>query len=342
MEREKERITFEKLTNLFTLGTMHIKNEALYNKIEKFVNAYHPEREFPKGEKSWVFYFPCEDEEEGKEYLIPFFINKIRNGNFWVKIRDGGEFLIEKDGKEENKKEELLFSLINRAMEIQNSLTKKEIESKIVYRYGRIQRKYLCEPELTKEEGKKVLKDYERNRKTKRININLDIYLNVAAMVIRGIVNDPELESLKPKEVYDRSVDFRRVYPFNRLNEIKNLKEISGEQLLKSVKEDRKTACHTFEITSGVVLFPSKREFFVGLRDPGAYMEYLKAIEILIKNKIPFSTDKKLLKDMINFATGEAIVEVMDIEIPKENYSKVIEWEELPVPKPKSKLEIRE
>jgi len=29
-------------------------------------------------------------------------------------------------------------------------------------------------------------------------------------------------------------------------------------------------------------------------------------------------------------------------KIPKENYSKVVKWEELSVPKPKSKLKIRE
>jgi len=340
-DREKE-ITFERVTVLSSRSTERIKNTALYNKIEEFVNKYYPEREFPNGEKHWVFYFPCKDESEGKEYLIPFYINRTIHGDFWVAIRAGGEFLIEKGDGEKNEKVEVLSLLISKAAEIQSSLSKKEIENKVVYRYGKIQRKHLCKPELTKEEGEKILKDYKRNQKTKRIDMNLDVYLNVAAIVIRGVVNDPQLENLKPKEIYNKFADFRRVYPFNKLDQIKDLREISGEQLIRSVEEDRKSGCHTFEILPGVELLPSEREFFVGLNDLGAYMEYLKTIKILIENKIPFSTNKQLLKDVINFATGEAIVEVMDVDIPQENYSKVIEWEELPVPKPKSKLEVRE
>jgi len=136
IKNEEKEITFEKLEILSSRGTERIKNTALYNKIEEFVNKYYPEREFPNGEKHWVFYFPCKDESEGKEYLIPFYINRTIHGDFWVKIRTGETFLIEREGDEKNKKEELLSLLISKAMEIQGSLTKEEIESKVLYRYA--------------------------------------------------------------------------------------------------------------------------------------------------------------------------------------------------------------
>jgi hypothetical protein len=173
MEKVKRNeITFEKLTSLASPSTVEIKNEALYNKINWLVNNYYPvvkefkSRDLPEPIKTiyWQFYFPCKDEEEGKEYLVPFLINKTRNGALFVGIRGDGVILIRKEGPqtEEDKREELLSLIIDRAIEIQDTLTKEEIESRVVYRCAwikikrRIQR--VLDVDIPKEKLSKVIK----------------------------------------------------------------------------------------------------------------------------------------------------------------------------------------
>jgi hypothetical protein len=402
MEKVKENeITFEKLGEVYSRSTIEIKNEALYNKINRLIGNH-----FPNVRGGWMFYFPCKD-EKGKEYLIPFFVGKTRHGSIFVEIRNGGSFEVRKEEgekrKEEEKEEDFLFSLIDKAIEIQSSLTQEEIEKKVIFRYAKIKRKELYPPELSEEEANKLLKDYEESQKTKKPKnkislfffylrqvfmqkkLNLEIYLNVFSILakeltkkklerierkmnetsnidyktfLKGWYEDlskeyKTLEDLKPEEVYKRCADFRRVFPFDRLEGV-NPKKISNRQLLRSIDEDRKRGTHTFELEMyGIELLPSNKEFFIfPLNVEGLYMEYLDAIRVLIEKKIPFSTDETLLKEAIAIATGEKVVWVHDFEIPESKLSKVIEWEELPAPReifsllidkktPKLKLEIR-
>jgi len=342
----KKEITFEKLTEIYSPIPTEIKSEDLYKAIERFVEKYEC---YPMKD-TWTFYFPCE------ENLILFSVFKLPNGDFSLEIREGGIFLIkkgeeeeneekedkltQKEIEEENEKKQFLLSLIESAEKIQDKLTRKEIEEKIVYRYAWIKRRYIHKPELTREEGRKLLEDYKKSQKNKqKEDINLEKYLEVAAMLIKEITKDPRFEGLEPKEVYQKSADFRRVPPFNQLDKIKNPKEISNQQLLEAREKDREEGCHSFEILADTIeLVPSDGEFFVlPIKIEGFYIKYLKAIQILIENKIPFSTSEEYLKYAINLATGDQIVKMVDVDIPKEKYSKVEKWEKLPLPKPKMK-----
>jgi hypothetical protein len=331
MEKAREKgITFEKLAEIYSPIPTEIKSEDLYKAIERFVEKYEC---YPMKD-TWTFYFPCE------ENLILFSVFKHPNGDFSLEIREGGIFLIKKGEEEKNEKKQLLLSLIESAEKIQDKLTRKEIEEKIVYRYAWIKRRYIRKPELTREEGRKLLEDYKKSQENKqKEDINLERYLDVAAMLIKEITKDPRYEGLEPKEVYQESADFRRVPPFNQLDKIKNPSKVSNQQLLEAKKEDRKRGCHTFEILADTIeLLPSDGEFFVlPIKIEVFYIEYLKAIQILIENKIPFSTSEEDLKYAINLATGDQIVKMVDVDIPKEKYSKVEKWEKLPLPKPKMK-----
>jgi hypothetical protein len=170
---KKDEITFEKLVSIASPGTVEINNETLYNKIDLLVNKYYPVvREFkykdlPKPIRTiyWQFYFPCKDEEEGREYLIPFLISKTRNGDFFVELRPANEtFIITKEGPhaEKDKREELLSLIIDKAIEIQDTLTKEEIESKVVYRYAWIKikkrTKLVMDVDIPKEKLSEVIK----------------------------------------------------------------------------------------------------------------------------------------------------------------------------------------
>jgi len=325
METQKRsEITFEKLANFPYSGLLRINSISLHKKIEELANTYYPIQQ-----NIWIFYFQCE------ENLVPFFITKLQDGNFFIRIRNSGNILISKEKEEKNENMQFLFSLLESTEKIQSKLTQKDIEEKVIFRYGKVKKKYIQQPELTIEKGEEILSEYEK-RKHQPIEITLKKYLDVAALLIVNIKKDEEFEKLNPTQIYTMNADFRRVAPFNRLDKISDLNSVSNKQLLRSVEEDRETGSHTFEILPGIELLPSTSEFYIIMVNEKAYLDYLKAIEILIKKEVSYSTDKNELEYAIKLATGEVIVEVMDIDIPNQIYPKV-KWEELPAPKPRLK-----
>ena len=206
-----------------------------------------------------------------------------------------------------------------------------------IFRRGRIKRKYVEEPELSREYAAKLLRLYESRNRSEIYPISLKDYLKTAGCCIRAVY--PEESSLSDYELYERHSDFRRAG-------ILELDPENPEEFTRWYESRAWWGSHPFEIiagvlTIGIVLFPPDKEtrryrLIVGEPFHAYALAYVKCVEALIESNIPF--DALQLEKVLDYLTGEAYLPVNEDPWSvkcdgSEEYAKYVEWETLKIPK---------
>lgn len=218
---------------------------------------------------------------------------------------------------------------------MKNSDIKLENYVPYLFRKGKVKRKYVVQPQISEDEARQILELYEKRNKGEIYPISLEDYLKVAGICLRAIF--PGDAHLSYRELYEKYSDFRRagileIDPKDK-NAFKNWYE-----------SEEWEGSHPFEIvagfkTIGIVLYPptkEKKRFVIYVGSEIYYLHYLKAIEALVKEKIPF--DASQIEEIIDYLAGETYISVNEkdgIECCKgdEEFLKYVEWDELKLPK---------
>lgn len=291
-------------------------------------------------DKLWELYMPLK--EGRKNILVPFFIQKVKNVRaYFIFVDDFGSCEIRK-GKEKSEEIEILKRSLEDTLEFLPLLKRNpKLVEKVPYhlRKGKIKAKYVIGKVFSKKEAEKILLQYKENLKKELSSISLNYYLNVAAICYKAVFK--EAGQLSPEEMYRKWADGRDC-------DMLKIKKKNSKRAF-SYWLNHKASCggHPFEILfswfhHGILLYPPgkyRKRFCLVLGNYGLREVYFKMVKALLENEIPFEAPE--LEDVILYLTGEKKVGVNTREIFKsvivtdedKELVKLVEWEELKVPK---------
>jgi len=318
---------------------IRIENTELLNLVKKVANLAYPDEKTQYERKWFNFYLPV---RAGEAVAIRVcIINYKKMYAFVIQNKTPIEVF---SGKKEV--DEFYFELVREIYRFSLALKKHpEIIKKCVppsFRTGKVLGRYVMERVLDKKEKERRLKDYQEYRKTLKpvYPISLNQYLNVCAICYRAAFGE-KTKGMSPEEMYRRWADGRDC----GMLEIKK----KDSKRAFSYWLERKSHCggHPFEIVfswheHGIHLYPpSKEEPWFKLRVTNyAYAwDYLKMVEALMKNRIPFEALR--IEEVLKFLAGETYFRVNEYSEHFIFYSpelwkdirKYIEWDPLELPK---------
>ena len=175
-------------------------------------------------------------------------------------------------------------------------------------------------------------------------SISLNDYLNVCAICYKAAFGE-KTRNMSPEDMYRRWADGRDC----GMLKIKN--KTSKRAFMYWLRHKSHCGGHPFEIVfswyrHGIHLYPPNKHepwFSIFVTNYAYAWKFLKMVEAMIKNNIPFKAPK--LEDVLKFLAGETYFRVNEYaehfvfyhSIDKDK-RKYIEWDEIKIPKFKIKV----
>ncbi len=334
----------------------------LHNCMAKYEPVFHD-----KYESKWMVFVPAKKDGDIISILITIYLNYEKEYHITVTdLKSSFSHAIFITNEEENPVPDELKKLVDEISNFMDTI-KKYGEDLIIqtfpykWRSGQIQRKYIAADKklISPEEGEKIVDAYNKHEKEmgelKEISVN--DYLNTAFICYTKGFGDEIKERLS---YFNRTEDeitpelLHQVWADNRHGGMLFIKDHNSKEAFMEWLRSRKwEGAHPFEIVysasiHGITLYPpnDKESFYrLGITDMYYNNVYLNMIMGLIENKIPFKAYG--VEKNVKYATGEAYVQVNyssmreetlqynDTEEEREKYFQHIEWDALPISKPK-------
>ena len=316
-------ITYNDLENLLFSEKIKIENSKVFDLASKLSSKAEPNYEFGKNDKRWIyFYFPVvgvdddlltpakEKSSSDDIALIPFALiwQNFDYERYYVMIpygSDGTRIEITKGNKSYDK---IYENFLKESIDYTSKLKEKGLDENLVpyaFRTGKIKRKYVVNPEMKKEEAKKILQKYRNRNKGEVYPISLRDYLKTAGYCLRSVFGNDELSD---KDLYKRYSDSRR-------GGMLDLDMDDPNAFSRWLHSRRWVGDHPFEIISGgisegIVLYPPEemRKRYILLSGEFLHDAYIKCVEALIEKQIPF--DAPDIEKTLEYLTGESYIDV--------------------------------
>jgi len=325
-----------------SLNPRIIGNLEVYNLVKDLTNKVYVSSK-DQYEKQWKdFYLPLK--RSGREISIPFSVVKYKKDFFCYFFRLGSLHI--KKGKKET--EEVYKKIFQEALRF-IQLTKKtkgDVVKRTVpydFRTGKIKGKYILSKIIPQKEKVEISEDYNHHLKKdlKTEGCSLNEYLGIASLCYKVAFGKKAAE-LKPLEMYKKWADTRD----GGMLAINNWDSRSA--FLNWHRSEKWTGSYPFEIVfswrrHGIYLYPPSSynswRYFLRVTNCAYVVDFIKMVNVLIKNKIPFITQN--LEEILDCLAGESYFTVNDYSdnfffyIPsqeyKRKYFKHIEWEKLKI-----------
>lgn len=343
-----------------------INSKKLYKLIQEFTSEYEPVFH-DEYESKWILFVPTKNDGKTISILITIFFNYHKEYCITVDdLKTSYSQAIFITNEEDNPTSEELKHLFDEIESFMQTM-KKYGESVIIQTYpykwrtGRIKRKFITEPEklLPPEKGKEIVDAYNKHEKKmgelKEISVN--DYLNTAFICYTKGFGDKVKERLS---YFNRTEDeitpelIHELWADQRHGGMLFIEDLDSKEAFMEWFQSRKwEGAHPFEIVysagvHGITLYPPKEKepfYRMGVADMFYNNVYLKMVMGLIENKIPFKSHG--IEDNVAYATGDAYIKVnysslreetlqySDTEEQRKQYFQYIEWDKLPISKPK-------
>lgn len=318
-----------------------INSDRVYAVVKKLVEKASPSYE-DEHEKRWeYFYLPA---KRRTLICIPLFVLEY-GGEFFVNLRSFG-FGNLRIWRCRDETENVYSNIFRETIRFLPLIKKHGVtllEKLVPYdiRTGKIKGKYIMEKVMKKEEGERILLEYEEYLK-KNLEVSrctLKEYLEVSAICYMTAFGD-ETKGMTPLEMYKKWADGRD----GGMLAIKNNSEKEFEKWHSSGEW---AGSHPFEIVfslinHGIHLYPPSRSspHYVLMVTNYAYArKFIRMAEALMKNSVAFRASG--LEDVLNYLEGETYFRVNEFSehfffySPTREYKKRyfthIEWDELKI-----------
>lgn len=329
-------LTIDQFINTFS-GLETVQYDETYAVAKKLSEAAVPSETKP--DIFWEdFYAPLK--KGNRILLLPFSMSKDNN-QYFIFLGQYGRLDIE-NGSSFNKD---IHTFLKSALEftISDNFNHEYIEKHVpfMFRTGKILGKYALEKILTSKEKQRILTKYNNYQKKGLISegCSLNEYLETCEICYRSAF--PKEEAGKPPlKMYKSHADLRN-------GGMLDIKDVNSRQEFKDwYNSDEWSGSHPFEILSGsssigISLFPpylsEKMKYGIKVSTDSFSGYYLKMVEELIKNNIPFTAWR--LNDILDYMSGETYFGVnqgsqryityFDDKSDKKKYFKHIIWDKL-------------
>jgi len=333
-------LTFRQVEELLYSGNVLIESNKLFKKCADLASKAEPNLTYGENDKRWLyFYFPVRLDRElppAKDFaLIPFAL-------IWLNDRNGERYYIaikthSTEIRKGSQNSEIHESILDGAKKILPELNEELLEEHVPYlfREGKVKRKYVEKPELSKKEAEEIIEAYKGRSRKAVYPISLKDYLKTAGYCLRAIF--PEKAQLSDRELYEQCSDFRRAGMLD-------LPENDPKAFTDWYNSDAWKGTHPFEILHsssnyGLELLPpieDRRRYVLSVGSELLYSDYIKAVRALIENGVSFEAPE--LRDVLAHLTGKAYLPVnKSYDSIKcdgtEPFAKHVKWEPLKLPK---------
>ncbi len=358
METFKPKISLEDVKDL-TRDNTEIKNDDYYLAIDDLASKFKPNYKTDYESKWSYLYLPIE--QDGSLICIDISVFLSHEKDYYLSFHgfSSGRYgaIIEKGNEQTPEIYQTVLSELERFLPYVRKEGTKLIEQLYPYewRTGRIKRKHFVDPSklISKEKAEKLKKDYQQHQETmpRITEISLNDYLKTADLCYRAGFPGKIKEYMRMFHAEEATPDFlRKCLADNRHGGMMFMEDPDSKKEYMDWYYSRKwEGAHPFEFVyssnvHGMYLYPpdEKEPFYkLSVVDHDFNDAYLKMVETLIDNNIPFTTYN--LEEIIKYATGEADIDVNTGSFRKpvftykhtkeeqEKYFKHITWDKLPI-----------
>ncbi len=302
-----------RLLELDSYSKRELKNDGLKSLVGELTRDFDPTSH--RESLAWSdLYMPL---MRGKRQIcVPFSVtdysNAITRKNEF--IMDFGQNLgglVVMDGKE--KVAPSYLRMFESAIEFNSSLP-GNLEAMVPYEFrtGTILRRHTVEEDervsfMEKAEAESILRQYQEQEVRPAGQISLDEYLGTAAVCYSAAYGEDAMAD--PVATYERHSDIRH----GGMLELRD--SSSKEEFGKWLRGEGWSGSHPFEIVfsfhnHGILLYPpglgGSEGYVLMVMDPYMHGMYVTMLRELWKEGIPVSTPEVMLKEALEFLTGEA------------------------------------
>ncbi|MCP4110525.1 MAG: hypothetical protein GY749_34215 [Desulfobacteraceae bacterium] len=336
------KIKFEDIQKI-AVKTSDIESDAFYELTEKLTSGHKPSFKDDYESKWAYFYLPIERDGELICTAVSIFLSykKIYYVTFKDFSRYGGAG-VDKGTSELPKDYALTFDEISRFVPFVKEFGNDLLEELYPYewRQGRMKRKYLYYVSnlISKEQGDKILEAYKKHleKNLSVSEISLNDYLKTAEICYRAAFQKDIKMFLRQMEATEFSAeDLHKRWADSRHGGMLFIEDRDSKKEYMDWYVSRKwEGAHPFEIVysgniHGISLDPPDEEeqyYRFSVIDPFYNDDFLKMVEALIENNVPFKTYN--LENIVKYCMGEAHIGVNTVSMRDETFSYKHEKEE--------------
>jgi len=284
---------------------IEIHDDGLYALVNKLVSMAVPTHQ-DESERRWE-YFLIPVKRNGKPIVLPFTVVEYKKQYYFYFPHWGGFSVGPGPENKESMgrqilREALRFAPVFRAADHETLIRQIPYD----FRSGKIKGKYVLERLVPEKEKEKLAAAYKAHcaKKMRMASTSLNEYLSVSAICYRAAYG-AKARRLSPIAMYRKWAD-------GRDGGMLSLKDKDSRREFRSWQLNGKWAgAHPFEIVfswirHGIHLYPPSGDhpyFLITITNYGYVRAYIKMVQALIQNKIPFQADN--YEYILDYLAGE-------------------------------------